>query len=88
MRNMYVDDCLVLVDIEEEVIFFIKDLIDFCKKGGFCLIKWISNCVEVLKLILEDDRVDDIKKLSLNGEILIECVLGVYWFVENDFLGF
>ncbi|XP_052706784.1 uncharacterized protein LOC128182227 [Crassostrea angulata] len=88
IRNMYVDDCLASVDTEEEAISLIKDLIDLCKKGGFRLTKWISNCAEVLKSVPEDDRADDIKKLSLNGETLIERALGVYWFVESDSLGF
>lgn len=87
-RNMYVDDCLASVDTKEKAMSLIKNLIDLCKRGGFRLTKWISNCAEVLQSVPEDDRAGDIKKLSLNGETLIERALGVYWFVENDSLGF
>lgn len=31
MRNMYVDDCFLLADIEEKVRFLIRNLIIFCK---------------------------------------------------------
>ena len=48
----------------------------------------MSNSAEVLKSVPEEDRAEYIKKLSLNNETLIETALGVYWFVEDNSLGF
>ncbi|XP_022335109.2 uncharacterized protein LOC111131734 [Crassostrea virginica] len=88
MRNMYVDDCLSSVDTEEKARSLIRNLTTLCKQGGFHLTKWLSNSAEVLKSVPEENRAKDIKKLSLNDETLIERALGVYWFVEDDSLGF
>jgi hypothetical protein len=87
-NNMYVDDSLASVATEEKVKYLIKNLMALCKQGGFRLTKWLSNNKEVLKSIPEEDRAEDIKKFSLSEETLIERALEVYWFVEDDSLGF
>ena len=87
-NNMYVDDCLASVATEEKANYLIKNLMALCKRGGFRLTKWLSNCKEVLKSLPEEDRAEDVKKFSPSEETLIERALGVYWFVEDDSLGF
>ncbi|XP_061191695.1 uncharacterized protein LOC133199905 [Saccostrea echinata] len=48
----------------------------------------IKDLMALCKEDFEEDRAEDIKKFSLNEETLIERALGVYWFVEDDSLGF
>ncbi|KAK3086822.1 hypothetical protein FSP39_023974 [Pinctada imbricata] len=87
-RNMYVDDCLLSVNSEHKAESIIEDLSMLCKKGGFHLEKFVSNSKEVLNSIPEAERAGDVKQWNLNGGTLTERALGVYWFVDEDVIGF
>lgn len=41
-----------------------------CNKGGFCFYKFVSNSKEVIRRILEFDRVDGVKELDLDFDLL------------------
>lgn len=47
-QNFYVDDCLKSVATEENAISLCQDLRAICAKGGFRLMKWVSNSRKVL----------------------------------------
>ncbi|XP_033758237.1 uncharacterized protein LOC117340586 [Pecten maximus] len=87
-RNMYVDDCLTSVATEKKAISLIHDVTQMCKSGGFRLTKWTSNSDVVVESIPEGDRAQEVKLRSLDSKPPIERALGVYWFMENDSLGF
>ncbi len=54
LHCFYVDDCLVSVHSEDEAISLYHNLVAICAKGGFALMKWISNSRDVLVRIPED----------------------------------
>ncbi|GAA6096908.1 uncharacterized protein LOC117595338, partial [Tachysurus ichikawai] len=47
-NNFYMDDCLKCVPSEEVAVCMIKDPTPVCQRGGFHLIKWVSNSHKVL----------------------------------------
>ena len=56
----------------------VKDLSSLCKRGGFVLVKWVSNSHSVLQSIAEDQRANDLKELDLDRDKLpIERALGL-----------
>ena len=87
-KNMYVDDCLSSVVTDKEAIELVHGVTQICKSGGFRIAKWMSNSQIVIGSIPENDCAKEVKLWSLNNESPIERALGVYWFVENDSLGF
>lgn len=52
-------------------------------KGGFRLIKWLSNDWDVLVEILEYERVSLVVNLDIE-DLLIVCIFGLKWNVEVD----
>jgi hypothetical protein len=88
MKNMYVDDCLTSVSTKEDAKSLIRDISTLCQMGGFRLTKFLSNSVEVMQSIPEEDRATDIEKWNLSSDIVTERALGIYWFVVEDKLGF
>lgn len=52
-------------------------------KGGFRLIKWLSNDRDVLVEILEYERVSLVVNLDIE-DLLIVCIFGLKWNVEVD----
>ena len=56
MRNFYVDDCLKSVEDEAMAVRITQELISLLKKGGFRLIKFMSNSRLVRESVPEDDR--------------------------------
>lgn len=49
-----------------------------CDKGGFNLYKFVLNSKEVLKEILEFDRVDGVRDIDLDFDLFfLECMFGV-----------
>lgn len=60
-----------------------------CVKGGFKLMKFVSNSRKVMMLVFVEDRVKEIKGLDLGSDkLLIERVLGVEWCIELDVFKF
>ncbi|XP_039548042.1 uncharacterized protein LOC120493481 [Pimephales promelas] len=85
LHNFYVDDCLTSVASEEEAIALYQDLRALCSKGGFQLMKWISNRRTVLAAIPATERAKEVKDLDLNNDTLpVERALGVQWCVQSD----
>lgn len=85
LHNFYVDDCLKSVSSEEEAVLLCRNLKAICLKGGFKLMKWISNSREVLAAIPDTEMAKEVKDLDLDQDSLpIERALGVQWCVESD----
>ncbi len=56
-----------------------------CEKGGFSLIKWISNSRVMLAAIPEKEKAKEVKDLDLDQDSLpMERAFGVQWCVESD----
>ena len=50
-KNLHVDDSLNSADDENEAIALRQDLTELMKRGGFMLMKWLSNSQAVMKEI-------------------------------------
>lgn len=88
-ENFYVDDCLKSVSSEEAAVIMVQDLTALCQKGGFSLIKWISNSRKVLQSVPEESRSKDIQYLDLAKDKLpVERTLGLQWCTEVDVFQF
>ena len=73
----------------EEAIRITGKVKELCKEGGFNLMKFSSNNLDVLKTIQDKDRKDGVKDKDLAIGVLAEDkALGVRWNVEEDTLGF
>lgn len=80
-RNFYLDDCFRSIGTEDQI----AGLCQACRKGGFCLTKFICNRRSVLESIPVEERSKDVKTLDLSYDDLpIERALGVQWCVESD----
>ncbi|KAJ8358212.1 hypothetical protein AAFF_G00022360 [Aldrovandia affinis] len=85
LHNFYVDDCLRSVVSEQEAVKLYHDLKAICQTGGFKLTKWMSNNLEVLANIPQEDRATEVKDLDLDQDSLpIERALGVQWCIQSD----
>ena len=84
-RNMYVDDCLRSEDSVADAVRVITQLCPLLKSGGFHLTKFISNNVDVLAQVPEQDRASNVQNLDL-GNCGKEYALGVIWNISNDHL--
>ena len=86
-KNFYVDDLLKSMINAAVAISLIKRVVIMCKKGGFKLTKFVSNCDDVIKEIPIEDRRKVVKAYDLiSGEetMAMERALGVQWCIEND----
>ena len=61
-----------------------------CADGGFWLTKFVSNQIEVLESIPEEDRRTGVKDVYLNSgtNFPTEKAIGVNWNIGSDRLGF
>jgi len=85
MEHFYVDDCLKSMPTELEAIELISNLTEVCHRGGFHLLKWISNSRAVLDAVPQEDRAKRIKDLDLSKDQLpMERALGLQWCVQSD----
>lgn len=85
LQNFYVDDCLKSMETEEEAVRLYKDLKAICLRGGFKVMKWISNSRAVLAAIPEVERAKEASELDLDRDRLpVERALGVQWCVQSD----
>ncbi len=88
LENFYVDDCLKSKVNPQEAILLVDQLCTLLKKGGFRITKWISNSVDVMKTIPEDERAKKVKGLDLDRTTLpIEKTLGMQWDTSSDTFG-
>ena len=80
-RNFYVDDLLKSVENVKTAIRFLHDVIIMCADGGFRLTKFLSNQIEVLDSISEEDRRTGVKDVYLNSgaNFPTEKAVGVNW---------
>ena len=65
-KNFYVDDLLKSLKDIDPAARLVRDVINICADGGFCLKKFVSNKVEVLEQIPEKDR-SGLKIVDLNN---------------------
>ena len=63
-RNFFVDDCLKSVATVPETFRLANQLVQLLAKGGFHLIKWITNSREVLEEIPPGERAPSIVQLG------------------------
>lgn len=88
-QDFYVDDGLKSLPDVASAISLVKGATALCKKGGLRLHKFLSNFKDVLASVPVMDRAAKLENHDLLEEALPpERVLGVYWCVENDTLGF
>ena len=52
-------------------------------KAGFCLYKWLSNSVEILRSVPESERSSKVHKLS-GDHLPVERAFEAYWNAEAD----
>ena len=66
------------------------DVISMCAHGGFRLTKFVSNRIEVLDSVPEEDRRTGVKDVYLNSgtNFPTEKALGVNWDIGSDRFGF
>ena len=86
-KNFYVDDCLKSVKEAEAAIGLIKELRELLERRSFRLTKFVSNNVEVLSSIPENERAKSIVRLDFD-ELPVERALGVEWNVKEDSFNF
>ena len=85
LRNFYVDDCLRSFEDPQKAEKIVHQLIALLKRGGFELTKWVSNSVDVISSIPEEDRAKQVKNLDLTHDALpVERALGITWDVQFD----
>ena len=83
--DFYVDDGLKSVALVDEAVKLIASVKQMCSRGGFRLLKFVSNSKEVIRRIPKQDRADGVKELDLDLDSLpLEYALGVHWRVESD----
>ena len=84
-KNFYVDDALKSVPTERDAIELVQAVKEMCAKGGFNLLKFVSNSREVMMSVPPEDRAKEIKGLDLSIDKLpIERALGIHWCIESD----
>ena len=89
-RNFYVDDLVKSVKDVKTAIRLLHDVISMCADSGFRLTKFVSNRIEALDSIPEEDKKLWVKDVSLNSgtSFPTEKALGVNWDIESDTLVF
>ena len=86
-NNFYMDDFLRSERTPEEAITVRKQTTELLSRGGFRLVKWISNSRDVLEGIPREEQAHP--ELDFYGAHLpAEGALGVVWDAERDSLGF
>ena len=82
-RNMYIDDLMKSVSNTESASRLVSQLRELMKKGGFRLMKWISNDRKVLSEIPESETAKSVVSLDID-DLPTECTLGLKYKMEND----
>ena len=84
-HNFYVDDPLKSVPTPEDAITLMEQLTELCAKGGFNLMKFVSNNCKVWCAIPLAKRADPSLDVNLD-ELPVNRALGVRWHIESDTL--
>ena len=72
-------------DDEETTTNLVNDVTTLCDKGGFKLMKWVSNSRSVLSSIPPETRAKELQSLSLSlDELPSGRALGLYWNIQED----
>ena len=82
-RNFYVDDLLKSVDSVERAKQLLYQLQDLLRSGGFHLAKMMSNRMEVLIVVSDDDKAPSLVNLD-SHELPVEKTLGIYRNSSSD----
>ena len=89
-HTLYVDDCSVIGDDEDEIVERIKSIKDILGKGSFKIRKWASNSSKILESIEEEDRSPcDTIDLGSGVQTVISSplsLLGAKWHPKEDTL--
>lgn len=84
-RNMYVDDLLKSACDGETAIGLINDIVLLLKSGGFELLKFSSNSLEILKSLPPDSLAPHLREVDLHkGELPGQKTLGLVWLPQTD----
>ena len=88
-RNVYVDNILKSFPNVKPAGDRMKKVRELCVEGGFNLRKLTSNNVDLLRVIPNDLRKNEMKDKELKlGNLTDDKALGVKWNVKDDTLGF
>ena len=88
-RNFYVDDCLKSLPAEPSAIAHVNSLRSLLSRGGFRLIKWVSNSPMVNGAIPDSERSKEIKSIDRDkDDPHVQRALGIQWCVMSDTFGF
>ena len=77
------DDLVKSVETPHEAVQCYKELVETLKRSGFTLKKWASNCIDVVKVIPPEDRLES-NEFTLNVES--SPILGLEWKTDQDCL--
>ena len=88
-KNFYVDDMLKSVSNEKTGIKVIQSVRKICADGGFHLTRFVSNKMQVLASIPEEEcRKGVLDQVLKFGMLPREKALGIYWNNEEDKIDF
>ncbi|VDO89179.1 unnamed protein product [Schistosoma mattheei] len=77
-KSFYVDDYLAFIDNVQNPIELAKTLGLLLGKGEFRLIKWISNCLQVLESVHPEERAEAVREIDFE-RLPTERMLGLLW---------
>ena len=83
-NNMYMDDVHLGGDSIEEVIDKQKMLVHFFKSGGWSLVKFASNCPEVMQAIHVESRLSNLVLDLDSNDFGKASSLGLKWHAKKD----
>ena len=86
-KCFYMDDGLSSTDSREEAIEMRKQMTMLLRRGGFHLHKWLTNYLDVLATIPQQDRFPRFLELS-EDKLPTDRTLGVIWDAQEDMLRF
>ena len=88
-RNFYVDDYLDSSHSSVMGSHRLNNVRQLCQRGGFNLVKFISNSREVLANIDDSLLSKSVKDIDISKDQLpMDRTLGVIWVINNDQIGF
>ncbi|KAJ8966355.1 hypothetical protein NQ317_017008 [Molorchus minor] len=82
--HMYMDDLVSSICTVDQALHLYDELIELFSRGGFELVKWATNCPELLKHIPEQCQSSSL----VNFDVDFLKVLGLQWCPKSDLLCF
>ena len=82
LENTYMDDTLKSVENVDLGKSLYQELTKLWSQAGMQVRKWLSNSIEVLKIIPVEERAEQVDIES--GELPISKTLGVTWIAKDD----